>query len=160
MKKILSPLILLLLLACNHGGSSSGKETSQAPLQDETVVSEFMNLVNAHRKSIGFPGLVHSSEMALIALHHSEDMADKEVAFGHTGFSSRCSEARDALNGGNLCAENVAMGQETAQAVFTAWMNSPSHRANIENSRVTHSGLGFTKSSDGTIYWTHLFLEL
>ena len=86
-------------------------------------------------------------------------MANKEVSFGHTGFSGRCSEAREAMDGGNLCAENVAMGQKTALAVFTAWMNSSSHRANIENARVTHSGLGFAKSSAGTIYWTHLFLE-
>ena len=33
------------------------------------------------------------------------------------------------------------------------------HRANIENVRLTHSGLGVAVSDSGTHYWTHLFLE-
>ncbi len=118
-----------------------------------------MDLVNKHRTSLGLKALIHSDDMALISAGHSRDMADKSVSFGHDGFSSRCSEAKSYLGGGNFCAENVAMGQKTAEAVYTAWMNSPSHRANIENSRVTHSGLGLATDNSGTIYWTHLFLE-
>lgn len=160
MKKIFFLSILFLFISCEGKQGSSQSENSKAPLQDESVVNEFMTLVNNHRKSIGLKTIKHASGMAAIAYGHSEDMARKAVSFGHDGFSSRCSEARTEMGGGNLCAENVAMGQQTAQAVFTAWMNSSSHRANIENSRVTHSGLGLAKSSDGTIYWTHLFLEL
>lgn len=162
MKKILFLTILLLVVSCEgkDSSSSSQSDNSKAPVQDESVTTQFMTLVNNHRKSLGLSAIKHSSKMADIAYGHSEDMARKSVSFGHDGFSARCSLARNAMGGGNLCAENVAMGQKTAQAVFTAWMNSSGHRANIENSRVTHSGLGIAKSSDGTLYWTHLFLEL
>jgi uncharacterized protein YkwD len=172
MKKIFLLTVFSLLIACNGKGGSSTSSTMPANSENgdgdtvvitpeaKTVTEQFVNLVNDHRKSIGLRALIHADSMAQIALGHSEDMATKKVAFGHTGFSSRCSEARDAMGGGNLCAENVATGQKTAQAVFTSWMNSSSHRANIESARHTHFGLGVAKSSSGTYYWTNLFLEL
>jgi uncharacterized protein YkwD len=161
--RILPIFILLSLIACNHQGSnsssSSSRENTTAPVERETLTTRFMALVNNHRKSMGLKALTNVDSLSDIAFGHSQDMARKAVSFGHDGFSSRCSDARAALESGNLCAENVAMGQKTAEAVFNAWMNSSSHRANIENSRLTHSGLGIAVSSDGTYYWTHLFIE-
>jgi uncharacterized protein YkwD len=87
-------------------------------------------------------------------------MATGAVAFGHLGFSERCLVAKSLLGGGNLCAENVAMGQKSPSAVFTSWMNSPGHRANIEQSRVTHTGFGYAQSTSGIYYWTQIFMEL
>lgn len=121
---------------------------------------EFMELVNNHRRSIGLRSLIHDDEVGLIAIKHSQNMASGTVAFGHTGFSVRCAEARDALGGGNLCAENVAAGQTSPQSAFNSWMNSSGHRANIEQSRVTHTGFGYAKSSSGKYYWTQIFIEL
>ena len=162
MKKFLPLLILVLLISCegkDKSSSGSGSTDSREAVESETLTTQFMVLINNHRKSIGLKALTHAEPLAAIALEHSYNMATKEVSFGHTGFSSRCSEARDAMSGGNLCAENVAMGQKTAEAVYNAWMNSSSHRANIENGRLTHCGLGISQSSSGTYYWTHLFLE-
>lgn len=159
MKKVFSFILLAVLISCNGKDSSSG-ESAQMNAETQTLISKFMELVNNHRKSLGLKALIHADNMALIALGHSEDMASQKVAFGHTGFSGRCDDAREAMNGGNLCSENVASGQKTAEAVFDSWMNSSSHRANIENARVTHCGVAMAKSPGGTPYWTHLFLEL
>jgi uncharacterized protein YkwD len=159
MKKLITLFILLSFISCQgNNGSSSSEERSQNTVQNETLTNKFMILVNNHRKSKGLKTLTNVETLSDIALDHSIDMARKKVGFGHTGFSSRCTQARNALSG-NLCAENVAMGQKTAEAVFSAWMNSSSHRANIENPRLTHSGLGIAVSESGTYYWTHLFLE-
>lgn len=119
-----------------------------------------MELVNNHRLSIGKWALIHSDQLARIVEIHSIDMAKKTVAFGHDGFSERCSDSRRAMGGGNWCGENVAMGQKSPKDVFNAWMNSSGHRANIEQSRATHTGFGYAKSSNGTYYWTQIFLEL
>lgn len=124
-----------------------------------TMEQQFLTLMNNHRRDLGLNSLVHHAALATIALEHSTNMASGSVAFGHTGFSTRCSDGRAALGGANLCAENVASGQSTAQKVFDAWMNSPGHRANIEQARATHTGLGYKKSSAGTYYWTQIFLE-
>ncbi|WPU63224.1 CAP domain-containing protein [Peredibacter starrii] len=142
------------------GGSTTGTTTGGTTTPTQTWTEEFMDLINDHRQSLGLRALIHDPGMEKIAQTHSQNMANGTVAFGHTGFSSRCSQARAVLGGGNLCAENVAYGQKTPQAAFNAWMNSSGHRANIEQSRVTHTGFGYAKSASGTYYWTQIFLEL
>jgi uncharacterized protein YkwD len=157
--KIITLLILLSFIACQNGNSSSSlEERSKDAILNDTLSANFMELVNNHRKSIGLKALIIVDSISDIAFDHSQDMSNKTVTFGHTGFSERCSEARTAISG-NLCAENVAMGQKTAEAVFSSWMNSPTHRKNIESLRLTHSGLGVAVSDSGTHFWTHLFLE-
>lgn len=177
--------VLLLAWACNRDeGTTSTQETGRVPETVETpspaptpapvpapapapvpvdektsMINAFMKLVNDHRGSLGLKPLIHVDGMGAIAERHSSDMARGIVAFGHSGFSGRCSEAREVLGSGNLCAENVAKGQKTVSAAFQSWMNSSSHRANIEGARLTHTGFGFAKSSSGTYYWTQIFLE-
>lgn len=125
----------------------------------DTWTKEFMTLINDHRVSIGLNALTHVDGLGLISSEHSQDMATGKVAFGHTGFTDRCSDGRTVIGGGNWCGENVAMGQKTPEAAFTAWMNSPGHRANIEQAKATHTGFGYAKDSSGKYYWTQLFLQ-
>ncbi|MGE3610859.1 MAG: CAP domain-containing protein [Bacteriovoracaceae bacterium] len=168
--------LILILVSCNKEAQNSLEKLQgsliptkisesnlidPAPAPDPSVEihQQFMILINNHRESIGLKALIDDEGLNAIAEIHSQNMASGSVEFGHTGFSDRCREARIVLGGGNLCGENVAMGQRSAKAVFDSWMNSPGHRANIENSRYTHSGFGFEKNMDGRYYWTHLFLE-
>ncbi|MFP5384509.1 MAG: CAP domain-containing protein [Bacteriovoracia bacterium] len=171
-------LLLILLASCKDQASSvpdlvfigpvTPAQDTPAPTPSETIpveikkswAEEFMELVNAHRTSLGLRSLVNSPDLETIALKHSKDMALGIVAFGHTGFSGRCTEGRLALGGGNWCSENVAMGQNSPQAVFNSWMNSSGHRANIESSRGSHTGLGYYKGASGKYYWTQIFLQL
>ena len=135
-------------------------ETSPPTSSTKTMTEEFMALVNDHRTDLGLKPLIHDEVLGDIAREHSEDMANRSVAFGHTGFSQRCTDARAVMGGGNWCGENVAMGQKTVQAAFNSWMNSSGHRANIEKSRATHTGFGYKQTSTGTYYWTQIFLEV
>lgn len=118
-----------------------------------------MDLINDHRKSMGLRALIHNDDMGDIARLHSQNMASGKVSFGHTGFSTRCSEARDAVGGGNWCGENVANGQRTPKDAFNAWMNSSGHRANIESAKATHTGFGYAKNGSAKYYWTQIFLQ-
>ena len=157
-------ILLMINVACNQGDADKAgvsEASVDTPLMsaEEKMTEEFMNLVNNHRISLGKQPLDHLPELGAIARTHSEDMATNTVAFGHTGFSQRCSEARLVIGGGNLCAENVALGQKTVKAAFNSWINSSGHRANLEQTRVTHTGFGFKQSSSGTYYWTQIFLE-
>ena len=58
----------------------------------------------------------------------------------------------------NTAGENIAMGQKTPSEVMNSWMNSSGHRANILNSTYTELGVGIQKDSNGTIYWTQMFI--
>jgi uncharacterized protein YkwD len=159
MKNTLLILILFFSMACNLTNSGGGGNSTSSSI-DAVVTDAFMTLINDHRNSIGLKPLILSPDMSRIAQTHSANMASGAVAFGHDGFSARCAEAIKDLGGGNLCAENVAEGQKDAQAAFDAWMNSPGHRANIEQPVVTHTGFGYAQSSNGTFYWTQTFLQL
>ena len=182
MKKLLL-IVLLLVCGCKKDSSSSSSPTDSTdkttpfisedptppnesipvaepvPVPTPTWTDEFMTLVNDHRRSLGLRSLVHHDDLGEIARTHSTNMASGKVAFGHSGFSSRCSEGRNALGGGNWCGENVAAGQKTPQAAFSSWMNSSGHRANIESSKATHTGLGYAKNSSGKYYWTQIFIQ-
>lgn len=183
MKKLLLISILLFTLSCNKDttettgpvsdetgtpavtdggttGTTTGGGTTTNPPATLSWTEQFMDLVNDHRASIGLRAMIHDDDLQRIVLEHSQDMANGTVAFGHTGFSSRCSASRAALGGGNWCGENVAAGQTSPQAAFNSWMNSSGHRANIESSRATHTGFAYARSSSGKYYWTQIFIEL
>ena len=55
--------------------------------------------------------------------------------------------------------ENIAGGFTTAQAVFTAWQNSPGHNANMLGSHYTAMGIArvYKAGSPYTWYWTNDF---
>ena len=40
---------------------------------------------------------------------------------------------------------------------MTGWLNSPGHRANIENASYRAIGIGVARSSNGSYYWTQDF---
>jgi hypothetical protein len=53
--------------------------------------------------------------------------------------------------------ENIAAGQQTAESVMFAWMNSPGHAANILNANFTHIGIGVAAGGPYRIYWVQNF---
>ena len=69
-------------------------------------------------------------------------MTDRILACGFTGRS---------------WAENIAYGYSTPEAVMSAWLNSPSHRTNIENASWTVIGIGAASYNGGYIYWAQNF---
>lgn len=153
-------VIALLLLAAlplascsEHRVTPTGPAPVPAPQPADAEVAAFVDLVNAHRQSLGRGALVWDPTAAAVALAHSQDMATRGF-FSHTNpdGESPFDRMRSAGIQFTMAGENIAYGYPTASAVFTAWMNSPGHRANIENAGYTHHGVG----RYGT-YWTHVF---
>jgi len=59
--------------------------------------------------------------------------------------------------GGDSMAENVALGQTTAQEAVDSWLSSEGHKQNIEGS-YNLTGVGVAQGSDGDLYFTQIFL--
>ena len=53
--------------------------------------------------------------------------------------------------------ENIAYGYATPADVMNAWLNSPGHRANIENASYRAIGVGVARNAAGIYYWTQDF---
>lgn len=68
-------------------------------------------------------------------------------------------KSASACNSNGLkLSENVGYGGSSEQ-IFTAYMNSPSHRANILDPDYTHVGIGHAITNTGTIYITQDFMK-
>lgn len=121
------------------------------------------DLVNRERAARGESRLAWDDELASMARRHSENMA-RQSFFSHTDQSGRGTAARAAecgVCGWRALAENIAYNQGFDDPVAFAvqrWMTSAKHRENILREGFTHAGLGIAKASDGTLYFTQVFV--
>jgi len=113
--------------------------------------------VNDYRESKGLSRLQWDPALGGVAQAHSQDMYDRSF-FSHTNPDGE--DPFDRMSAAGIsyesAAENIAKGYTTGQAVLNGWINSPGHRANIENAAYTHHGLGYVESGN---YWTHVFAK-
>jgi len=121
-----------------------------------TEASEVVRLVNAERAKAGCAALSIDEKLMTAAQRHSQDQADQQK-MSHTGSNGSSPGDRITAVGyqWRTYGENVAWNQQSPEAVMTAWMNSPGHRANILNCSFTEIGVGVA-SSNGP-YWTQVF---
>ena len=122
---------------------------------------EVLKLVNQERKQNGLKPLALSEKLDTAADDYSEEMI-KDNRFSHRGKDGSSPGDRIEKAGytdWNTWAENIAAGQQSAAEVVRGWMNSPGHRANILNSRMTHMGLGYAEGNNARYgnRWTQVF---
>ena len=118
-------------------------------------------LVNQHRAGLGLPALRTSAALQDAAVWKARHMA----AYGYmTHDDPAPPSARTWYQRVQACGytrggagENIAYGYASPQAVMTGWLNSPGHRANIENASYRVLGVGAASSSAGRIYWAQNF---
>jgi uncharacterized protein YkwD len=127
-------------------------------VQAQSLENEILNLVNQHRIRKHLEPLAFNKDIEKAAFKHSKDMAKGKVPFGHTGFDERMDDLMKNLKGANAAAENVAYGPETAAGVVEMWLNSPGHKKNIEG-KYNLTGIGTSRSKDGTLYFTQIFIR-
>lgn len=117
-------------------------------------VEQFVSLMNDHRASVGCGPLEWNSSVAEVAQGHSRDMVQRDF-FDHDNpdGASPFDRLRAAGISYSRAAENIAWGYSSAEAVLDGWINSPGHRANLENCSLTQHGVGLLETR-----WTHLFI--
>jgi len=135
------------------GVSTAGVATA-APSSEEQVLS----LTNGERGAAGCPALTADAQLGAAAKRHNDEMA-RTGNFSHTGAdgSTPAQRVTDAGYTYRATAENIAMGQGTAEEVVGAWMASEGHRANILNCELRDLGVAFTTDAGGRTYWTQEF---
>lgn len=127
------------------------------PPKPTSVIDTVVALVNEERAVWGLAPLTADSRLHSAAQGHSDYQASTG-AMSHTGSGGSTAGQRIAAAGfpWRSCAENVAYGYSSAEAVVAAWMNSTGHRNNILSAN-THVGVGLAYSGSGTPYWTLVF---
>ncbi len=124
------------------------------------VEREVFDRINAHRVSIGIAPLGWDDAIANQAREHSKRMANGTTPFGHDGFSDRLRLLQGSLTVRGI-AENVAMNDfpNPAPTAVNGWIESPGHKANLEQPTYTLTGVGIAQAEDGSFYFTQLFVR-
>jgi uncharacterized protein YkwD len=115
-----------------------------------SIEQQVIDLTNEQRQRNGCTTtLVLSAQLTAAASAHSQDMAIHDL-FSHTGSDGSTMVSRVAATGYSYSqlAENIAAGQDTAEAVVAGWMKSPGHRANILNCSLRELGVGYYAQLD------------
>ena len=121
------------------------------------------DLLNEKRAENDLGALEWSDEVARIARGHSQNMASNNF-FSHRGIDGSMIDDR-AFNSGlrnwQAIGENIAFNcgyENPVEFAVERWMMSPSHRENLLSSRWRESAVGVAIGSDGSYYFTQVFL--
>lgn len=136
-----------------NGSNSTGGTNTGTSSAAQAVLAE----VNAARAQNGLSALTLDANMNRAAAVRAAELAQ---SFSHTRPNG--SRGLTALNEAGVsyrtAGENIASGQQSAQAVVSAWMNSSGHRANILSSSFGRMGVGQATIGRRT-YWVQLFAD-
>lgn len=154
--------------------SSSPRPVSSSPVSSRTSAAAFagasslerraFELVNSERRARGESPLVWDAELSNMARQHSFDMA-RAGFLDHRGPDGRdmADRARSmGIRGWRVLGENIAFNQgfdDPSAFAVERWMGSSKHRDNILNSQFTRTGIGVARASDGSIYFTQVFMS-
>ena len=124
--------------------------TTPAPSTSQQVVT----LTNQQRTANGLPALTINSQLTYAAQAHANDQADRDT-MTHTGSDGSNAGTRIQRSGypTRNWGENVAAGYSDPTTLVSAWMASPTHRANIVSGDFTQIGVAVAYAADGTAYW-------
>ncbi|EKN68473.1 SafA/ExsA family spore coat assembly protein [Schinkia azotoformans] len=127
---------------------------------EKSIETQVIQLTNQQRAKYGLPALATDWELSRVARYKSVDMRDKNY-FSHTSptYGSPFTMMKNFGIRYTAAAENIAAGQTSPQEVVNSWMNSPGHRQNILDSRMTHIGVGYAKGGSYQHYWTQMFIK-
>lgn len=106
-----------------------------------------LDLHNQQRAASGLTQFCVDAKLTAAARAHSQEMIDRDY-FSHNSYSGQSFSARIVSFGYTryrALAENIAWGSGSygdPDRIFTNWMNSAGHRANITNANLREIGIG------------------
>lgn len=130
-------------------------EVPVAP-QAKLIEIEIMELINAHRINEGLNPLNDHSTVKAVAYTHTDYMIEVNNV-SHDNFFQRKQSLQVNANA-NIVSENVAYGFNSAESVVNAWLNSPSHKENIEGD-YTDFDISAEQNNEGKWYFTNIFIK-
>lgn len=127
---------------------------------NKEFADKVIELVNAARAKEGLSPLTKDTTLTKLSNIRSKETA---TLFSHqrpdgTSWSTVLKQNNVSYTS---AAENIAAGQNTPEAVVKEWMNSPSHRANIMNSKYNKIGVScyVDQNAPYRYYWEQLFIK-
>lgn len=142
----------------DNNPDNGSTDTETPDTENQSYAEEVVSLVNVERAKEGLDPLTIDIKVQEAAQIRALEI---ETLFSHTrpngsSFSTVLKEQNISYKS---VGENIAWGQRSPQDVVNAWMNSEGHRANIMNANYTKIGVGYYQNTQGTNYWSQLFIR-
>ena len=159
-RALLPIAIVFTMVSCSSDQSEDTSESRQVVTSYNYNDTELklVALINDYRASIGLNTLEVINHISYKSEEHNIYMIDNNVV-NHDYFQQRTNNLIQVLDAEKV-GENVAYNYQTAESVMSAWLHSPSHKANIEEADWTHMGISVTVDvNTGKKYYTNMFMK-
>lgn len=159
--KLLSVMTLIALLTFSCSTEEMPSEAidssalAYAPAA-KTIEIEILELINNHRIEIGLNPLNNLNIIKSVAFTHTDYMVEINQVNHDNFYQRKNSLIQNA--GAARVSENVAYGYSSAQSVVNAWLNSQSHRENLEGD-FTDFDISAEQNNEGRWYFTNIFIK-
>lgn len=158
--KLLSIMTFMAVLSFSCSTEDLSETVDSAALVNapaaKTIEIEILELINQHRIGIGLNSLNNLNIIKSVAYTHTDYMVEIDEVNHDNFFQRKNSLIQNA--GAITVSENVAYGYSSSQTVVNAWLNSPSHRANLEGN-YTDFDISAEQNSEGRWYYTNIFIK-
>ena len=160
MFRALLPLAIVFTMVSCSSDSSEGTSTENKLVTSynyNEAELKLVTLINNYRTSIGLNTLQVINHISYKSQEHNIYMIDNK-SVSHDYFQQRADNLIEVL-GATRVAENIAYNYQTPESAMSAWLNSPSHKDNIEGD-FTHFGISITvDETTGKKYYTNMFIK-
>ena len=149
-------LLVATLLATQVGAPTIAGEMS-LDHREQFVLSE----INRIRAEQGLSQLRLNDKLCAIARSHSSNMAEYSYLSHTDSFGREFSERLGSRIAAPYHAgENVARNNfpNPARVAVQGWSQSPNHLKNILNENFAETGIGVVVNSEGSVFFTQIFL--
>jgi uncharacterized protein YkwD len=154
-----------VLEAYIHAGTSPPLKFAESPAPGEDAaktekddVAAVRAMLNAARASEGLAPLGGDATLDALAAEHSQKMMASRTVGHDVGDGDPGTRLRAAGVTYRSSGENVASASALPRAHRALWA-SPSHRRNVLENRFSKVGIGVSRSDDGRVWVTELFVD-
>lgn len=145
---------MLLCTACSQ--ESVGELSTIESISVPEFEAQLLVKVNEHRASLGLSPLQNNAAAYQEASSHNDYMIGRGN-ISHDNFEQRAS--RIVLETfAKEVGENVAWNHATVNLALEGWLKSPPHKSTLEGA-YTHTAISIKKDSNGTLYYTQIFIQ-
>lgn len=123
---------------------------------------EVFDQLNVYRKQYNLEPYKWNDFIANLARQHSQQMAEKHIAFSHDGIEQRLKSIKDANSHYSGASENVSYSKPGDLNPVGPWSKSQHHNENMLGN-FTHGGIGLVSIGEGDgkeWYYTGIFAKL
>lgn len=151
-------------LPSNSAPARPAPAPAPTPAPAPSFIDQIVTLTNNFRSQNGLAPVRLNTQLTTAAQNQSQGMALQDY-FDHVSPTGTTPGQRATAAGyrWSRVSENIGAGYTTAAGVVQGWIDSPGHRANMLDPKVSEIGVGYfflgndTGNENWNYYWTQVF---